>query len=315
MDRVFLFEYATCGAFAALEPSITVEGMGMFRALEQGFENVESFIDSRIGNFGDFPKVRNYEELFSDFLQKSDFFIIIAPESDGNLHSLTKEAEKSGCTNLGSSPSAVEVASDKLLTYRALQGLETPRTEPFNGRATLDFPLIAKPRDGVSCDGVTLVRDEEELKNVPEGYILQEYVEGTPASATLLVGSDVRILSLNTQEIDNFNYTGARIPLEGKIETEEIIKSAERIKGLHGLVGIDFILSDKINIIEVNPRPTTPVIALNEAYGFNISKLILDNYHHEKIPDFEAKKNVTLRKGAKRQNSFVSFGPYSIWIE
>ena len=315
MDRVFLFEYATCGAFAELEPSITVEGMGMFKALARGFANVASFVDSHIQDFDDFPKVESYEESFFDFLQKADFFIVIAPESDGELHNLTKEAEKSGCTNLGSSPSAIEVASDKLATYRALKGLETPRTEASSGSTTLDFPLIAKPQDGVSCEGVTLVRDERGLETVPDGYILQEYVEGTPASATLIIGDEARILSLNTQEIDNFNYTGAKIPFGKEMDTEEIIKSVERIKGLNGLVGVDFILNDRVNIIEINPRPTTPIIALNEVYGFNISRLVLDNYYRQGIPEYAPKKNVTLKKGAKRQNSFVSFGEYSIWVE
>ena len=312
---VFLFEYATCGAFPELEPGITVEGMGMFKALEQGFGEINSFIDRRIPGFDRHPRVENNEELFSDFLKKSDFFIIIAPESDEKLHSLTLEAEKSECKNLGSSPSAIEVASDKLETFKALKGLETPRTELFKGKTKLEFPLIAKPRDGVSCEGVTLVRDNEDLKSVPEGHILQEYIKGTHASATLLVGDDVRILSLNTQEIENFNYMGARIPLETNMEAEGIITAVERIKGLHGLVGVDFILNDRVNIIEINPRPTTPVIALGEVYGFNISKLVLDNYNRERIPEFEPRKKVLLKKSAKRQNSFVSFGDYSIWME
>lgn len=312
---VFLFEYATCGAFAELEPSITVEGMGMFKTLEQGFEDAVSFIDSRIPAFDDFQKVKNHKELFFDFLEEADFFIVIAPESDGELYNLTTEAEKAGDANLGSAPEAIEVASDKLATYEALRGLQTPKTELSSGKTSLDFPLVAKPRDGVSCEGISLVKSEEELENVPPGYLLQEYVEGAPASATLLVGGDVGVLSLNTQEMVDFKYTGAKIPLALEMETEEIIKSVERIKGLQGLVGIDFILNENINVIEINPRPTTPLIALNEVYGFNISRLILDNYYKERIPEFKAKKNVILKKGPKRQNSFVSFGGYSIWIE
>lgn len=313
--NVFLFEYSTCGAFAELGPSITVEGMGMFKALVSGFEDVIAFIDSRISGFDDFPRVKNYEELFYDSLDNADFFLLIAPESDGELFRLTVEAEKTGCCNLGSTSKAVEIASDKLATYEALRGLCTPRTEVFGGSTALDFPLIAKPRDGVSCNGVSLVRNEEELESVPEGYLLQEYVKGQPASASLLVGDDVRVLSLNTQEIEGFVYKGARIPLRKDSETEEIIKSVERIKGLFGYVGVDFIVNDRVNIIEVNPRPTTPIIALNDVYGFNISRLVLDNYYRESIPEFGAKRSVLLRKGSRRRKSFVSFGDYSIWIE
>ena len=317
MDKLFLFEYATCGAFTELEPSITVEGMGMFKALLSGFEDVITFIDSRISDFDNFPRVKNYEELFYDSLDNADFFLLIAPESDGELCRLTADAENYGCQNIGPDSRAVEVAGDKLATYEALRGLTMPGTEVFNGSmpTALDFPLIAKPRDGVSCDGVFLVRNEEELKNVPHGYLLQEYVEGQPASASLLVGDDVQILSLNTQEIENFAYKGARIPFVTDADCEEIIKAAERIKGLFGYVGVDFILNENITIIEINPRPTTPIIALNDVYGFNISRLLLDNYYRESIPESRARKSVLLKKGPKKQNSFVSFGDYSIWVE
>lgn len=317
MDELFLFEYGTCGAFAELEPSITVEGMGMFKTLLSGFENVISFIDSRITGFDGLPRVGSYEELWGDSLEDADVFLVIAPESDGELYKLTAGAERSGCQNIGSNSRAVEVAGDKLATYRALRGLTTPETRAFNGSAStaLDFPLIAKPRDGVSCEGISLVRDEEELKGVPEGYLLQEYVEGRAASASLLVGDETRILSLNTQEIENFTYRGGRVPFETDADCEEIIKAVERIKGLFGYVGVDVILNEHVNIIEVNPRPTTPIIALNEVYGFNISRLILDNYYREGIPEFKAKKSVLLRKGQKRQDSFVSSGDYSIWME
>lgn len=317
MDKVFLFEYATCGAFAELGPSITVEGMGMFKALFSGFDDVTTFIDARISGFGleGIPRVKNYEELFAKCLEEADVFLVIAPESDGELYKLTGEAEKSGCQNIGSNSRAVEIAGDKLATYEALHGLTTPKTEVFDGSTAFNFPLITKPRDGVSCEGISLVRNEEELKNVPEGYLLQEYVEGRAASASLLVGDETRILSLNTQEIENFTYRGGRVPFETDADCEEIIKTVERIKGLFGYVGVDFILNEHVNIIEVNPRPTIPIIALNEVYGFNISRLILDNYYREGIPEFKAKKSVLLKKGQRRQDSFVSSGDYSIWME
>jgi len=50
--NIFLFEYAACGAFRELEPSIIVEGLAMFKTLLEGFnesENqVNTFIDKRI---------------------------------------------------------------------------------------------------------------------------------------------------------------------------------------------------------------------------------------------------------------------------
>ena len=80
-------------------------------------------------------------------------------------------------------------------------------------------------------------------------------------------------------------------------------------------MGIDFIINENISIIEINPRPTTPIIALNDVYGFNVSQLILDNYYSGTLPESKPEKNIFLKKGPKRQNSFVSFGDYSIWVE
>ncbi len=313
---VFLFEYATSGAFAELEPSLTVEGMGMFKTLFNGFDKVTTFVDRRISGFDGIPKVHSYEELWSHCLEEADLFLVIAPETDGELYRLTEKAEKSGRQNLGSNLSAIEVAGDKLATYDALRGLSIPKTVVFDGPTTpLDFPLVAKPRDGVSCESISLIKSEEELRTVPPGYLLQEYIRGRAASASLLVGDETTILSINTQEIEDFTYRGAKIPLKIEEDCEEIIRAVERIKGLFGYVGVDFILNDGINIIEINARPTTPIIALGEVYSVNISKLILDNYYRENIPKLKAKRSVLLKKGRRRNNSFVSFGDYSVWIE
>lgn len=313
---VFLFEYATSGAFAELEPSLTVEGMGMFKTLFDGFDKVTAFVDSRISGFDGIPKVHSYEELWVQCLEDADLFLVIAPETDGELYRLTEKAEKSGTQNLGSNLKAIKVAGDKLATYDALRGLSIPKTVAFDGSTpALDFPLVAKPRDGVSCEGISLIKSEEELRNVPKGYLLQEYIEGRAASASLLAGDETTILSINTQEIEDFTYRGAKIPLKIEEDCEEIIRAVERIKGLFGYVGVDFILNDRVNLIEINARPTTPIIALGEVYCVNISQLILDNYYRENIPKLKAKRSVLLKKGRRRNNSFVSFGDYSVWIE
>ncbi|MFQ6136556.1 MAG: ATP-grasp domain-containing protein [Candidatus Hydrothermarchaeales archaeon] len=319
-DSIFLFEYATCGAFLDLEPSITIEGLGMFKTLLDGFEygdlRTKTFIDERIPLFPRYPKVKAHEELFDEYLNNADFSLIIAPETDLVLHNFIEKLEESDCANLGSSSKAVYKTSDKYQTYKDLRGVNTPKTELFNGNAKMDFPLVAKPRDGVSCEGIFFVKDEDDLEEVPkEGYILQEFVEGQACSASIVIGDEINILSINTQEMVDFVYRGAKIPLYIK-DCEEIFKAIEKIRGLFGYVGVDFVHNDEISIIEINPRPTTPIIALNDVFGFNISELILKNYYGERIPNFEARKRVHLNKvkGPVADN-FVSFQGYSIALE
>ncbi|MEE8168209.1 MAG: ATP-grasp domain-containing protein, partial [Candidatus Hydrothermarchaeales archaeon] len=235
-------------------------------------------------------------------------------------YNLVLELEKAGCANLGSSSEAVRDTTDKYVTFKKLKGVRTPKTQIYRGNTLDAFPLIAKPRDGVSCEGLFLVKDENDLERVPRGYLLQEYIHGQAYSAGLLVGDETRILSINTQELDNFVYQGAIVPapLELNSEDEEhLIRAIECFNGANGYVGVDFVYDEGVVVIEVNARPTTPIIAMEEVYGYNPAELILKNYLDEQIPEGKPKKRVIMHKfsNGKRSGVFVEFGGYSISLE
>jgi len=318
--NVFLFEYATCGAFPELDPSITVEGLGMFKTFVRGFnDDITTFVDKRIPLEG-YPKVESYREMFLECLEKADAALIIAPETGMEYYNFVVELERTGCNNLGPNSGSVKDTTDKYETYKKLKGLRTPKTQVYEGDTNEVFPMITKPRDGVSCEGVYLLENEIDLVNVPRGYLLQEYISGKPYSASLLVGDETEILSINTQEIENFEYQGTVVPAPLNLssdEEEDLIKAVECFKGLKGYVGMDFVYDDGVVIIEVNARPTTPIIALEEAYGCNIAELILKNHFSESIPEYKPKKRVRIRKHSasssmKGINPFVEFKGYSI---
>ncbi|RLG54926.1 MAG: hypothetical protein DRN95_08355, partial [Candidatus Hydrothermarchaeota archaeon] len=122
---------------------------------------------------------------------------------------------------------------------------------------------------------------------------------------------DINLISIQTQEIKDFKYLGAKIPFSTNLPD---LSEIDKIKGLFGYVGVDFIAGDEIKIIEINPRATTPIIAFEEVYGINISELILKNYYKEKIPETTPKKKVFIRKKRDKGN-FISFKDYSINLE
>jgi predicted ATP-grasp superfamily ATP-dependent carboligase len=320
MERLLLFEYATCGAFPELDPSLTVEGLGMFKALLEGVSaggvEVETFIDPRLPHFPELPRTENYRESLRKSLEQSDLGLVIAPESGMEHYRLTRGLEESGTANLGSGSEAVYETSDKYRAYRRLRGLPTPRTEVFRGRGTsLTPPLIAKPRDGTSGEGLFLIERQDSLNRVPEGYLLQEYLPGRACSASLLVGDEVRILSLNTQEQEGFSYRGAKLPLPLG-DCEVIHQAVERFPGLFGYVGVDFVWDGEgIQIIEINARPTTPLIALERALNVPIMALILKNHTHETLPPLKAERPVHLKKVAGGRGGYVSYPPYSLILE
>jgi predicted ATP-grasp superfamily ATP-dependent carboligase len=295
---VFLFEYARCSS-GSLSPGVAVEGFAMFKVLYGGFERPFSFYNRK-----------DYLESFKRCLDISDYAIAIAPETDLKLYRLTDLIEDSGSGNLGCSSRAVKTASDKLLTYKRLRDL-SPKTQLFKGKTNLSFPMVAKPRDGVSGEGVTLLRDEGELEKVPKNFLVQEFVEGKAMSASVLVGEEIRILSINTQEMSDFQYTGAMLPIDFS-DTEHITEAVHRVPGLFGYVGVDFVLEEGVpKILEINPRPTTPIIGLNPAFDINVSDLILKNYHGKTIPDAKPKRVVQIKK-SRSSSGFVSHGGYSL---
>lgn len=311
MGKVFLYEYATCGSISMVSPSMAIEGLGMFKALLEGFEShhaVSTFIDPSLAFFSRYPRGIFDQEAFKTHLKNSEYSLLIAPETDLELHRLTRVLEGSGCANLGSSPKAVLAATDKYETYRKIKDL-SPRTEVFNGSTMLSFPLVAKPRDGVSGEGVFLVKDATHLSKVPRNYLVQEYVQGKAMSASLLVGDEAKLLSINTQESENFRYQGSKLPVEG-IEPDLIYEAVSRIKGLFGYVGVDFIRGEELKIIEINPRPTTPIIAL----GINVSEAIFKNYYQEAIPDFTPRRTWMMKLPGTHPNSYISHRGYSILI-
>jgi hypothetical protein len=317
-DKVFLYEYATCGALREIPPAMAVEGLGMFKSLEKGFSSicgVVSFVDPSTELFKGYPRHSFNLDVFREFLDKADECLVVAPESDDILYRLTRVVEREGCANLGSTSQGVADAADKYVTSKRLGHL-SPKTEVYMGRCrtSLSLPLVAKPRDGVSGEGIFLVEAEEDLEKVPRGYLLQEYVRGKPMSAAFIVGDETILVSVNTQEIHGFSYMGARLPVDG-IDVEPLYRAVERIKGLHGYVGVDFIHGSDTAVIEINPRPTTPMIAYSRAYGINVAEMLLLNYYHKPIPTPSQRRGVHLLKVPEQlKDSYISFDGYSILL-
>lgn len=309
---IFLYEYATCGSIDEIPPPIALEGLGMFKALEQGFSShhkVSTFVDPCLNFFPDYPRISFSHDVFLNYLENSDECLLIAPESENILYRLTDILEDTDCANLGSTSKGVKETTDKYATYKRLGDL-SPKTEIFEGTTRLSFPLVAKPRDGVSGEGIFLVKNEKELAGVPNGYLLQEYIPGKPMSAGFIIGDETTLLSLHTQELQGFTYKGAKLPVEG-IDPEPLFQAVEKIKGLHGYVGVDFILGSEIKVIEINPRPTTPIVAFKRALGVNLGDVLLRNYQGRPLPKPSRKtptQIIKLRGNVK--DSFISFRGY-----
>ena len=330
--RLLVYEHVSGGGFASepLSPSVLSEGFGMLRTLTADFKaaghTVTTTLDSRIAKLNPPIAADCVVPVFSSKeiqanLQKisseTDAAYVIAPETGGVLRSLVELIEQTNATSLNCSASAIEKVSNKAGFHDFLkkQGLPTPETLMFSVldnvaevnraiRGRLNFPLIFKPSDGVSCCGLSVVRNEDQVAGAiakikqassSKLFLVQELVTGAPASVCLFsTGSKTMLVSLNRQEV-NLDapeacsaYTGGSIPFAHS-HRSEAFKAAEKIvksfPELRGYVGVDFVLTeDKVVALEVNPRLTTSYVGLRKVVGFNPAQAIINAILKRELP-------------------------------
>ena len=125
-----------------------------------------------------------------------------------------------------------------------------------------------------------------------EGHVLQEYVDGRPASAafvadgqrSVLLGVSEQLIGHEALGAHGYTWCGNILPLALRSSegTDAIVQSVERTVarltrrfGLRGVNGIDFVVADRRDgrshpsLEEVNPRYTASMELIDRAYGLS----------------------------------------------
>jgi predicted ATP-grasp superfamily ATP-dependent carboligase len=302
----------------------------MLRTLISDFKaaghNVTNTLDSRIARLNPPIDADRVVPIFSSHetqmnIQKiagsADAFYVIAPETDGILQSLVELVEQTGAASLNCPAVAIEKVSDKIVFYKFMRKLGLPLPEMMiftvaddlkeirNAvRGGLNFPVIFKPSDGVSCSGVSVVCNEEQIADAVDKikvsssskhFLVQEFIKGAAASVSLLsTSSNVVSISLNRQDVtietpeNCSSYSGGAAPFGHPLQTEAF-KVAEKLAksspDLRGYVGVDFVLTeDEAVAIEVNPRLTTSYVGLRSVVNFNPAQAIVNSVLKCELP-------------------------------
>jgi len=329
--RLLVYEHVSGGGFANEEVPTNVlsEGFGMLRTIVSDFKaaghSVITTLDSRIAKLNPpiaadstvpISSCRELQVSLRELSEQADAAYMIAPETNGVLQSLVEMIEQSGVASLNCPAIAIEKVSDKAGFYEVMRklGVQLPEMKVFSvdddlkdikkAVRTLGFPLIFKPSDGVSCGGLSAVRDEEQVaaavdkikkESVSEHFLVQELVEGVAASVSLLsTGCDAVPVSLNRQDVTIetpeacSSYSGGMVPFESplKLEAYEVAKKlVKSVPGLRGYVGVDVVLTEEEAVaIEVNPRLTTSYVGLRSVVTFNLAQAILDAVLKRDLP-------------------------------
>jgi predicted ATP-grasp superfamily ATP-dependent carboligase len=282
--RLFIYEYTCARVGADLGHSLRSEGRAMLAAVLDDFRRVPGVETATL-------PAGETRAAIAGLACSCDYTLLIAPEFDGLLAERCRWVEEAGGRLLGPSSSAVRLTADKLRLSRHLgaAGVPTPPCTRFPGPAP--FPAVLKPRDGAGSQATFLVRGPDELtrcreRAAAEGWrgelVLQPFVPGTAASVALLLGPGrcVPLLPAAQHLSDDgrFRYLGGRVPLPAGLGERAVSlagRAVAAVPGLRGYVGVDLVLGDEDQVIEINPRLTTSYIGLRALADTNLAEAML----------------------------------------
>ena len=326
--RLLIYEFVSGGGFSGkpIPPSILSEGFGMLRTITSDAKaagrDVTTVLDGRIAEFNP-PLEADYKIAFGEAVnavqeasESADAAYIIAPETNNTLQTLVESVERINIPSLNCHSSSIWKVSDKTLIqeHAEIIGITTPKPLTFTTEDNLEtvvqavtegigYPALFKPADGAACEGLSIVANKNQAanaikkiaKSAPTRFIVQELIQGTPASVTLISnGTEAVPISLNEQNVAlkspkrASTYNGGTVPLNNPLKEKAFAtakKLAESIKGLQGYIGVDLVLTqNKPVLIEINPRLTTSYIGLRKVTNLNLAQTIMESVLEHKLP-------------------------------
>ncbi|MCW4046722.1 MAG: ATP-grasp domain-containing protein [Candidatus Bathyarchaeota archaeon] len=329
--KLLVFEHASGGGFAEtpLPQGVLTEGFAMLRAAVSDFKaaghEVATLLDSRVAVFNppldaDFvvpvSSQQEAKETLRRLSESADAAYVIAPETDKALQSHVASLEQIGVTLLNCPSHAIEKVADKAVLHERLRRFGVPMPETLvlsvqdevaeikRAVGNLGFPVVFKPLDGVSCLGLSVVRNEAEtdgavgkLKQESTGkhFLVQELVKGLAVSVCLIAASDEALpVSLNRQYVTLgapdavSSYDGGLVPLDSPLKRGAFVvaeKVLESFRELRGFVGVDLVLTDEEPVVvEVNPRLTMSYVGLRKVANFNLAQAVVNAIFLRQLP-------------------------------
>jgi predicted ATP-grasp superfamily ATP-dependent carboligase len=262
---------------------------------------------------------------------------VIAPETGGVLHDLCQQVQALGLPWIGCSAQAIEDTSSKarmaercraagvaVLPHVMLAEVKDFEGLPWEDQAN-QHGWVVKPEDGAGCEATFYFKNKSELiefnhnlKNnsllKSSRYLLQPYVPGAALSMSVIAtNTAVKVIAANRQQVEIINgefiFSGAGVnEAAGQLNAmQRLAEQVQRaIPGLVGYWGADMILNETgdLVLVEVNPRLTTPYIALSQVLSQNPAAMILEAVLNNKLPDCIAESTVRLSLNSHQEGEY-----------
>ncbi|WP_277540869.1 ATP-grasp domain-containing protein [Haloarcula laminariae] len=187
-------------------------------------------------------------------------------------------------------PGVIETALDKYATYRALDaaGHDLPRTWLASEEAAVPedaYPLIRKPRWGRGSRGIERVGTPADLERSlreterPAGQVLlQEFVEGTEFTTSVVSTADDRLLSVVPKEAIEKRGSTVKGVTRDQAAVREACRDIAATLSPEGPMNVQQIVADDGTpyTIEINPRFSSTACLTVEAGVNELDLLIRD---------------------------------------
>jgi len=232
----------------------------------------------------------------------ADWTMIVAPETDGILRSRVAAVRSGGGRVLNASDAFIAIAADKQATVNALAaaGVPVPAGRTLAaGEAVPDgfhMPAVRKLRDGVGCDGLTVLAAAGEIAPAPCPTRLEAFAAGTPVGVSCICGPGAiesrpplrqRFSPTDPPRLLGFEPLGsAALVTRARGLAQRAVSAIARAAGDRaedglGWVGVDMILGDRDDgrddrVLEVNPRLTTSFVVLAAHAPGSLVRSMLD---------------------------------------
>lgn len=195
----------------------------------------------------------------------------LLPLTDVEIDVLTgfrEEFCREGITLCISGEECISLCRDKMKFYQFMKknNLGNPiltknllETEPDQ----MKYPLVCKPRDGRSSQGLQFVKSPQELENLKrlegaERYIVQPKIEGRVVTVDVVRDpeSGESAAVCRRELLRTLNGAGTSVQVFRDPKLEEICKEAAKRLGVKGCVNMEFLEEGEgsSRILECNPR-------------------------------------------------------------
>lgn len=188
----------------------------------------------------------------------------------------------------------------KLSEFIKLNNFDHIKTYYFNALDLASFPIIGKPINGRSSEGLIKIDSIKELNDKLEysNYIFQEFIEGEICTVDYIRNSITnefyampRIEILRTK-----NGAGMTVKIVHDAKIVEIANEIGVLLNVHGCINFEFILrDDKYYLIDLNPRFSAGV-GFSKLAGYNFPKNLFNLYNNGSIETNRKYKEMILQK-------------------